>query len=99
MLKNDINVPLLATIGAISSLLLVTILLGVHAWYLFEVKTEFDAKWANATSDRVVELKRSQMSQLEAKGVSRADPEKGTFRIPLADAKKAVVANGGKLPK
>src|SRR4051812_39472780 len=97
MLKNDINVPLLATIGAISSLLLVTILLGVHAWYLWEVQTEFNSKWANATNQRVVELKTSQLGHLD--GYGRADAAKGTYRMPIGDAKKAIVASGGKLPK
>lgn len=98
MLKNDINVPLLATIGAISAMLLVTILLGVHAWYLWEVQSEFGEKWGGVTNQRVMDLKQSQLAHIEG-GLSRADPEKGTYHIPINDAKKMIAAAGGKLPK
>ncbi len=97
MLKNDINVPLLATIGVISSMLLVVILLGVHTWYLWELQSEFGEKCAGATNAHVVEVKSAQLAHLQAFG--KADPAKGTFRIPISVAMDQVAKNGGKLPK
>lgn len=97
MLKEDINVPLLVTIGAVSSILLVVILIGVQAWFLWVYHAETNRKWAEVTSNTVVNLKKSQAESLKV--IAKADPEKGTFRIPIDSAMQAVVAAGGKLPK
>jgi len=97
MLKEDINIPLVLTIGAISSVLLVVILIGVHAWFLWEYRGETDRKWAGVTSTRVVELKATQADSLKVFG--KADPERNTYRIPIDKAMEAVVASGGRLPR
>jgi hypothetical protein len=97
MLKDDINVPLLVTIGTVSSVLLVVILIGVHAWFLWEFKYETDKKWAGTTNERVTTLKKSQADSLKV--IAKADPAKGTYRIPIEKAMEAVAASGGKLPK
>lgn len=99
MLKQDINIPLLATVGAVSSILLVVVLLGVHAWYLWEVNAVSDSKWQGVvTNKRVVDLKDAQRMKLNA-APRWADREKGYVHIPIEAAMTEVVKSGGKLPE
>jgi hypothetical protein len=100
MLKNDINTPLLVTIGTISGLLLLVVLLGVHAWYLYEVDLETQAKWNDPTkvvNERVHDLKAEQTADLN--GTPRwSDREKGTIKIPITQAMQVIASSGGKSP-
>lgn len=98
MLKNDINTPLLVTITTISSLLLVIVLLGVHAWYLFEVDTQTKQTWKGVTYKQVYELKQEQRTALAAPP-RWADRDQGTVKIPIEQAIDLVASNGGRLPK
>lgn len=97
MLKEDINIPLLTTIGAISSILLLVILVGVHAWFLWEFDYANSKKWQGVTNREVYELKKRQAESLTV--IARADPDQQTYRIPIDKAMRAVVESGGKLPK
>lgn len=97
MLKNDINIPLLTTVGVVSSILLVVVLLGVHAWYLWEVNAATEQKWTGVTAERVYMLKKEQREKLNA-GPRWADREKNLVHIPIETAIAKVAETGGKLP-
>lgn len=97
MMKDDINTPLLVTITTISSLLLVIVLLGVHAWYLFEVDTQTRETWKGVTYKQVYDLKLEQRTALAAPP-RWADRDKGTVKIPIDQAMDLVASNRGLLP-
>lgn len=97
MLKDDINVPLLLTIGTVSSLLLLVLLIGVHAWFLWEYRYYSDAKWQGVTNREVYELKKRQSESLTA--FAQADADRGTYRIPIDRAMQAIVETGGRKPQ
>ncbi|MFN4243259.1 MAG: hypothetical protein ACK4PI_08480 [Tepidisphaerales bacterium] len=96
MLKDDINVPLLLTIGAVSSILLLVLLIGVQAWFLWEYHYYSDAKWQGITNREVYELKKRQAESLNV--IARADADKGTYRIPIEQAMRVIAENGGRKP-
>lgn len=100
MLKNDINIPLLVTITAVSALLLIVVLVGVHAFYLYEVDLETQAKWGpgKVTYSQVHDLKAAQTAALNAPP-KWVDRDKGIVAIPIDQAMELIVKNGGKLPK
>jgi hypothetical protein len=100
MLKNDINVGLLVTVGSISAMLLLVVLLGVHAWYLYEVDLETQAKWndpAKVVNQEVHDLKLAQASDLKVSN-RWSDREKGTVRMSIDDAMEVIAKGGGKSP-
>ena len=44
-IKQDVNAPLILTIGVVSGLLLLVIVFGLEAWFVREETTEIDGKW------------------------------------------------------
>lgn len=100
MLKNDINIGLLVTAGAISGLLLLVVLMGVHAWYLYEVDLETQAKWNDPTkvvNQEVHDLKLAQAADLQVSN-RWSDREKGTVRMSIDDAMELIAKSGGVSP-
>ncbi|MEX2388860.1 MAG: hypothetical protein WD534_13360, partial [Phycisphaeraceae bacterium] len=62
----DVNVPLILTIGVISSLLLIVIVIGIQAWFHFEAYHE-RARKVYTTQDReLVELQTTQRQHLSS---------------------------------
>lgn len=99
MLKHDINIPLLATIGIVASMLLLVVLFGVQAWYDWEVDNYFADTWGNSISQKVAEQKAAQKGDIES-APRFVDPSKrDVARIPIAQAMDEIVKNGGTLPK
>lgn len=96
MLKNDINTPLLVTVTTVAALLLLVVLMGVHAWYLYEVDGETEVKWGDATMSKVHDLKEAQWKDLVAPP-KWADRDKGTVKIPISQAMEMVANSGGKV--
>ena len=95
--KQEINVPLVFTIGVVSGFLLITIVIGVQAWYLSEEESEINAKADSSPVQVLVdgkELKR----HLEEDGPHWADKSRKTLHIPLGQAMDLLVENHGKLP-
>jgi hypothetical protein len=97
MLKNDINIPLLATIGACSAFLLLVILFGVQAWYDWEVDGYFKETWGNSVSQRVKDQKDAQKLNIDSP-TRWVDRSKGLAQVPISDAMKVVIETGGKIP-
>ena len=55
-MKNEVNVPLIATIGGVSVVLLVVIIIGVQAWFTSEERDERAAQWDASPNVAVVVL-------------------------------------------
>lgn len=95
--KEDINSALILTIGAISAVLVIVVVIGLQAWYLFEEGRETDEKYANAVNTRLVEHRAKEQTNittyrwLEGKKNQQA-------AIPINVAMELTIANKGKVP-
>jgi hypothetical protein len=94
--KEDVNSGLILVIGAISSVLVIVVVIGLQAWFLYEERRETDAKAATSVNLELENLKTEYQSKLQ--GYRWVDREKQIAAIPLDQAKKILVSNKGKLP-
>ena len=62
--KQDLNTPMIVTVGLVSVLLLVVALIGVHAWFLFEQQDEIAGKWEMAPDVAMRDLKSEQQAKV-----------------------------------
>lgn len=63
--KNDINVPLIFTIGITSALLLAIVLLGTRAWFTYEYDELTAEKNAAHVPEELIALKDQQLDHLK----------------------------------
>jgi hypothetical protein len=100
-IRQEVNTPLILTIGIVSGLLLVVIAIGVEAWFRFEERGEVAAKSRGAVHAPLAELHARQAKELASYGwASQGQGEQAVLRpvIPLEDAKELLIRLGGKMP-
>lgn len=99
-MRQEVNTPLILTIGIVSGLLLVVIAIGLEAWFRWEVQGEMVAKTRTATHPQVTELHDRQARQLGSYGWAPGEGEQAALRpvIPLDEARKILIHLGGKMP-
>ena len=95
-MRQEVNAPLILTVGVVSGVLLVILMLGTHAWFLFEEQTEVRVKSEQVTPMSLQNLIHEQRTNLAA--YRWANAEKTVVQIPIEDAMKQIVQTGGKLP-
>jgi hypothetical protein len=88
-IKQEVNAPLIVTIGVVSGFLLLVIVFGVQAWFVREERDEIDNKWREAKNVQLDDLRSAQRAKIEMAG--------GTM-IPIEKAMQEIVKSGGKLP-
>jgi len=94
--KQEINTPLIVTIGVVSGFLLITTVIGVQAWYLNEEQAEIDAKVDSSPVQVLVDAKDTR-AHLDA-DAHWSDKSRKVLEIPLTQAMDLVVSNNGRLP-
>jgi hypothetical protein len=95
-MKNDLNVPLLITIGVVGALLLVVAALAVDGWYKSFEAEEIDAKWEQSPNTWLANLRDQQQANLvESHRIPGARPAR--YKLSIDDAMRVVVSNDGKL--
>ena len=83
-IKQDVNAPLILTVGVVSGLMLLVIMFGLEAWFGYEENREIDEKWRlNSPTVQLDEMRKAQLAKVDA---------------GLKDARQLVIQNGGKLP-
>jgi hypothetical protein len=105
--KQEVNVPLIFTIGIVSGILILVIVVGMQAWYTSEEQDEIALKAEESAAAAVdAQLPNKTLAQLLA-GQKLAlvakphwvDPQKkDRVAIPIEDAMAYLENNGGKLP-
>lgn len=105
--KQEVNVPLLMTIGIVSGILLLVIVIGTQAWYQAEEQEEVMLK-ANEAAARATTLELPDPSFAELKDEQKkalgAEPhwvdakKKTAVTIPISQAMDYLENHGGKLP-
>jgi len=86
-IKQEANVPLLLTIGAVSGFLLLVLIIGIQAWFLNEVKNEVEAKWHDTPMEPVTSQYAAQRQRITTAAA-----------VPIDQAIQLVVQNQGRLP-
>ena len=86
--REQANVPLLLTIGAVSGFLIIVLAIGVQAWFLLEVHQEAAAKWENTPVQPVTDARLAQLVRINE--YRWVDEEKKRLAIPIEEAMKLV---------
>ena len=91
------NIPFIAVTGAVSGVLLLVIVIGLQAWYLYQERSAQMERLADYKPSMVTELKARQLGDLSSSREVTLD--NGTVRqtMPITDAMEKLVAGG--LPK
>jgi hypothetical protein len=92
-MKNDVNGPLMLTIGAISALLLIVATVAVDGWYK-SVEAEVVAdKWAENPNTWLDTLHKNELANInDEHQINRTH-----YRLSIEDAMKVVVERKGKI--
>jgi hypothetical protein len=88
-IKQEVNAPLIVTVGVVSGFLLLVVVFGVQAWFVREERDEITKKWEDSKNAQLEDLRSAQRAKIESSG--------GTM-IPIEKAMKEIVKSGGKLP-
>lgn len=80
----DVNVPLILTIGVIGSLLLIVTVVGVQAWFHFESYQERQRKVYEVKDRELVTLQTAQRERLQ--GSRWMDEQQQRASVPIDDA-------------
>src|SRR5438045_1869894 len=94
--REQANVPLLLTIGAVSGFLIIVLSIGLQAWFLREVQNEVRVKWENVPLQPISDMKQRQLESIQT--YHWVGDNKQHVAIPIDQAMKMVVVNQGKLP-
>jgi hypothetical protein len=87
-IKQEVNTAIILTVGAVSVLLLIVIIVGLQAWFTYEERGEIENKWAesrNVPLETILDAQRAKISQ------------RGATTMPVDDAMKVVARQGGKV--
>jgi len=95
-IKEDINAPFIITAAIISTIMLVVVVIGTHAWFLYEETKETDVKWDASPNATLVSLNHQQDQALLA--TKWTDETRTVASVPISSAMKMVIAGKGKLP-
>jgi enhancing lycopene biosynthesis protein 2 len=93
-MRQEVNVPLILTIGAVSVILLVVIVIGTDAWYLAtnrEINAENFRQYPDMTSETVQDSQRSVLTT----PAHWLDEKHTAAAIPIDEAMKIVVERHG----
>lgn len=94
--KDDTNAQVILTIGAVSGILVIVLVIGLQAWFLSEEHSEIEAKYGSTVNVQLVELREKQQAKIRE--YRWVDKEKGIAAIPVEQAMKVLIENQGKLP-
>ena len=88
-IKQEVNSPLIVTVGVVSGLLLLVIGFGVQAGFVREERDVITQKWEVSKNTQLEDIRTAQRAKIESSG--------GTM-IPIKKAMQEIVNTGGKLP-
>ena len=94
-IKQDVNAPLIVTIGIVSGLLLLVIVFGLQAWFVREEQSEITEKGGESGASQYVEMRAQQRAKIEHEGV---DEQTKARTISIEKAMQVIAQTGGKLP-
>lgn len=93
-IKQEVNAPLILTIGAVGGFLFLVIVIGLQAWFLWAREMEVRSKWdiaGRTEAARMIDQQQTRISHYAITGDGRAV-------VPIDVAMQAIVDSGGRLP-
>ena len=87
--REQANVPLLLTIGAVSGFLVIVMAIGIQAWFLREVQREVAQKWDTTPLQPITDIRRQQETNIS--GYRWVDKDKKRVAIPIDEAMRMIV--------
>ncbi|MEX2214735.1 MAG: hypothetical protein WD768_11435 [Phycisphaeraceae bacterium] len=87
--KQNINIPLIVTVGIISSVLLFVIIVGLQAWFNNELEDERDIKFAGHTNWKLKDIQLEAQARIDS--YRWADQQNQRATIPIDDAIRMTV--------
>jgi hypothetical protein len=95
-IKQEVNVPLVVTIGVVSGILLLVVVIGVQAWYQSEEQSEMAAKEKDFPNIALMDLKTTQAAAINT--WRWIDQKKGVIAMPIEQAMQEMVRTQGNFP-
>ncbi|HEY8668726.1 MAG TPA: hypothetical protein VIL86_18915 [Tepidisphaeraceae bacterium] len=92
----EVNIARILVIGAVAGFLLIVLVIGVQGWFLQEVHQETAAKWDDTPVRWLANLRAGQLEKINS--YRWVDRQHQTVAIPIDEAMKLLLANGGRLP-
>ena len=81
-MRQEVNAPLIVTVGVLSTLLLIVVMFGTEAWFVKEERDEIAEKWEVSKNEQLATLLADQRAKING----------------IDNAIKKIVETGGKLP-
>lgn len=94
--KDDTQSQLLLTIGAISGLVVIVLVIGIQAWFMSEEQSEAQLKFGQAVHMQLVQTREKETANINS--YRWIDKDKQVAAIPVEQAMKVLIENKGKLP-
>jgi hypothetical protein len=95
-IKQEVNVPLIVTIGVVGFTLVLVLVLGTQAWYESEAEAQFNFEADQYPNTGLISLKTDQLTNINS--YRWVDRKAGIVTIPIDDAIKIMVQTGGHPP-
>ncbi len=92
-MKNEVNMGLMVTISIGSALLLLVVVVGVQAWFMYEEHNELMAKWEYSPNVALEQMRSEQRAHLADYRV--IDQNKKQYAMPIQEAMKIVAGKKG----
>lgn len=104
-LKQEVNVPLIVTIGVVSTVVVLVLILGTEAWYESEADAQFtaaaleyrDFQSPDLNHQTLLDLKKAQEANINS--YRWVDKSKGIVTMPIDDAIKLMIQTSGNPPQ
>jgi len=81
-MRQEVNAPLIVTVGVLSTLILIVVMFGTEAWFVKEERDEIAEKWEVSKNEQLATLLADQRAKING----------------IDNAIKKIVETGGKLP-
>jgi hypothetical protein len=81
-MRQEVNAPLIVTVGVLSTLILIVVMFGTEAWFVKEERDEIAEKWEVSKNEQLATLLADQRAKISG----------------IDNAIKKIVETGGKLP-
>jgi hypothetical protein len=95
-IKQEVNVPLVLTIGVVAGLVLIVLVIGVQGWYQSAENDEMALKAEEFPNTELIDLKAGQASRISH--YRWVDQKNNVVAIPIEAAMKIMIDTQGNLP-
>jgi hypothetical protein len=92
-MKNQVNIGLIAVVTAVSALLLLVVIIGAHAGFLYLENRELQAKWEQYPNRALAEQRQAELLRISQYRL--IDAARQAYGIPIEKAMAQVVQTRG----